>query len=189
MSLSSRGRSFGISQSLACACAAKTATAFGLRRRSASAGRPVWVVGGRHGQLLDAWGMSADHPDPRCWWLRWHFLRDQSRGLSCASTGICTRHTALVQLAHCRPCVPTAAGTASASLDSRLAGRCRPTDGSEQVDDRSRSANLSTIRAGCRGTARVRAVPTALPAWLILLRGLTDACLPARASGSSCVAW
>eukprot|EP01046_Picozoa_sp_COSAG06_P038122 COSAG06_NODE_4373_length_4321_cov_9.736855_2_plen_154_part_00 len=35
-----------------------------LRRRSAYAGRPVWVVGGRHGQLLDAWGMSADHPDP-----------------------------------------------------------------------------------------------------------------------------
>ena len=22
------------------------------------------MVGGRHGQLLDAWGMSADHPDP-----------------------------------------------------------------------------------------------------------------------------
>ena len=139
------------------------------------------MVGGRHGQLLDAWGMSADHPDPRCWWLRWHFLRDQSRGLSCASTGICTRHTAPVQLARCRPCVPTAADTASASLDSRLAGRCRPTDGSEQVDDGSGSANLSTILAGCRGTARVRAVHTALPAWLILLRGLTDACLPARA--------
>ena len=117
------------------------------------------------------------------WWLRWHFLRDQSHGLSCASAGICTWHTAPVQLPRCRPCAPTAAGTAS--LDSRLAGRCRPTDGSEQVDDRSRSANLSTIRAGCRGTARVRAVPTALPAWLILLRGLTDACLPARASGSS----
>ena len=98
--------------------------------------------------------------------------------MSCASTGICTWHTALVQLARCRPCVPTAAGAASASLDSRLAGRCRPTDGSEQVDDRSRSANLSTILAGCRGTARVRAVHTALPAWLILLRGLTDACLP-----------
>jgi hypothetical protein len=69
----------------------------------------------------------------------------------------------------------------AASLDSRLAGRCRPTDGSEQVDDRSGSANLSTILAGCRETARVRAVHTALPAWLILLRGLTDACLPARA--------
>ena len=27
----------------------------------------------------------------------------------------------------------------------------------------------------------MRAVHTALPAWLILLRGLTDACLPARA--------
>ena len=102
-------------------------------------------------------------------------------GLSCASVCICTWHTAPVQLARCRPCVPTAAGTASASLDSRLAGRCRPTDGSEQVDDRCGSANLSTILAGCRGTARVRAVPTALPAWLILLRGLTDACLPARA--------
>ena len=22
------------------------------------------MVGGRHGQLLDAWGMPADHPDP-----------------------------------------------------------------------------------------------------------------------------
>ena len=49
------------------------------------------------------------------------------------------------------------------------------------MDDGSESANLSTILAGCRGTARVRAVHTALPAWLILLRGLTDACLPARA--------
>ena len=49
------------------------------------------------------------------------------------------------------------------------------------MDDGSGSADLSTILAGCRGTARVRAVHTALPAWLILLRGLTDACLPARA--------
>jgi len=47
------------------------------------------------------------------------------------------------------------------------------------VDDRSGSANLSTILAGCRGTARVRAVPTALPAWLIMLHSLSDGCLPA----------
>jgi hypothetical protein len=68
VSLSSRGRSFGISQSLPCACAAKTATAFGLRRRSASARRPVWEVGGRHGQLLDAG--HAHRPPARHWWLR-----------------------------------------------------------------------------------------------------------------------
>ena len=105
-------------------------------------------------------------------------------GLSCASVCICTWHTAPVQLARCRPCVPTAAGTASASLDSRLAGRCRPTDGSEQVDDRSGSANLSTILAGCRGTARVRAVPTALPAWLIMLHSLSDGCLPASGTAA-----
>jgi len=130
------------------------------------------VGGGRpHGQLLDAWGMPADTWTHR--WLRRQFLRDQSHGLSCASAGICTWHTAPVQLARCRPCAPTTAGTASLTT-----GRCRPTDGSEQVDDPSRSANLSTIRAGCRGTARVRAVPTALPAWLILP---DCACLPARA--------
>ena len=47
------------------------------------------------------------------------------------------------------------------------------------MDDRSGSANLSTILAGCRGTARVRAVPTALPAWLLCSTAcLTVACLP-----------
>jgi len=102
-------------------------------------------------------------------------------GLSCASVCICTWHTALVQLARCRPCVSTHRRWQPALTHDRLTGRCRPTDGSEQVDDGSGSANLSTILAGCRGTARVRAVHTALPAWLILLRGLTDACLPARA--------
>ena len=76
---------------------------------------------------------------------------------------------------------PPLAQPQPALTHDRLTGRCRPTDGSEQVDDGSGSANLSTILAGCRGTARVRAVHTALPAWLILLRGLTDACLPARA--------
>ena len=102
-------------------------------------------------------------------------------GLSCASVCICTWHTAPVQLARCRPCVSTHRRWQPALTHDRLTGRCRPTDGSEQVDDGSGSANLSTILAGCRGTARVRAVHTALPAWLILLRGLTDACLPARA--------
>lgn len=102
-------------------------------------------------------------------------------GLSCASVCICTWHTAPVQLARCRPCVRTHRRWQPALTHDRLTGRCRPTDGSEQVDDGSGSANLSTILAGCRGTARVRAVHTALPAWLILLRGLTDACLPARA--------
>jgi hypothetical protein len=86
VSLSSRGRSFGISQSLPCACAAKTATAFGLRRRSASARRPVWEVGGRHGQLLDAG--HAHRPPARHWWLRWHFRSDQFHGMSCASACI-----------------------------------------------------------------------------------------------------
>ena len=99
-------------------------------------------------------------------------------GLSCASVCICTWHTAPVQLARCRPCVSTHRRWQPALTHDRLTGRCRPTDGSEQVDDGSGSANLSTILAGCRGTARVRAVHTALPAWLILLRGLTDACLP-----------
>ena len=133
-------------------------------------------MGGRHGQLLDAG--HARRPPGRHWWLRRHFLRDQSHGLSCASADICTWHTAPVQLARCRPCVSTHRRWQPALTHDRLTGRCRPTDGSEQVDDGSGSANLSTILAGCRGTARVRAVHTALPAWLILLRGLTDACLP-----------